>query len=320
MSISKSTHSNYDFPPANCSSANYDIPPSQLNSGASQDLYDVPRGIQQQTQSREPDRNKGIYDVPPTDSRLLADVTDGINRLSFSSTGSSMSTSSSSAGTPADGRLMLDLDSALQKLNCLQQGLESSLSSLHSLTSSPSWRSHGLMEQYANEVRSTMERVRSTLSEFLAFGKGTAANASTLSDPALHSKLRKQLQRLEDSQQILHKSLENSSWVLMTSKQQSKSDELDRFVMVAHTLPDDAKQLVSIIGGNAEILFRRAPIEGVVHPFTCNPIEEESYSGHTKPFPVVQDSEKCVKSWMEDYDYVHLQVKFNSCKCNQIYL
>ncbi|XP_027000197.1 enhancer of filamentation 1 isoform X1 [Tachysurus fulvidraco] len=309
MSMSKSTHSNYDFPPANCSSANYDIPPSQLNSGASQDLYDVPRGIQQQTQCRERDRNKGIYDVPPPDSRLLADVTDGINRLSFSSTGSSMSTSSSSAGTPADGRLMLDLDSALQKLTCLQQGLESSLSSLHSLTSSPSWRSHGLMEQYANEVRPTMERVRSTLAEFLAFGKGTAANASTLSDPTLHSKLRKQLQRLEDSQQILQKSLENSSGALMTSKQQTKSDELDRFVMVAHTLPDDAKQLVSIIGGNAEMLFRRAPIEGVVHPFTCNPIEEESYSGQTKPFPVVQNSEKCVKTWMEDYDYVHLQGK-----------
>ncbi|KAK3532649.1 hypothetical protein QTP86_027461 [Hemibagrus guttatus] len=309
MSTSKSAHSNYDFPPANCSSAIYDIPPSQLNSGASQDLYDVPRGIQQQTQSRERDRSKGIYDVPPPDSRLMADVTDGMNRLSFSSTGSSMSTSSSSAGTPADGRLMLDLDSALQKLNHLQQGLESSLSSLYTLTSSPSWRTYSFMERYANEVRSTMERVRMTLAEFLAFGKGTAANATTLLDPALHSKLRKQLQRLEDSQQILQQSLENSSWALATGKQQSKSDELDRFVMVAHTLPDDTKQLVSTIGSNAEMLFRRAPIEGVVHPFTCNRIEEESYSGQTKPFPVVQDSEQCVKSWMEDYDYVHLQGK-----------
>ncbi|XP_058234050.1 enhancer of filamentation 1 isoform X1 [Hemibagrus wyckioides] len=309
MSLSKSSQLNYDFLPANCSSAIYDIPPNQLNSGASQDLYDVPRGIQQQTQCRERNHSKGIYDVPPPDSRLMADVTEGMNRLSFSSTGSSMSTSSSSAGTPADGRLMLDLDSALQKFNHLQQGLESSLSSLYTLTSSPSWRTYGFMERYGNEVRSTMERVRSTLAEFLAFAKGTAANATTLSDPALHSKLRKQLQRLEDSQQILQQSLENSSWALATVKQQSKIDELDRFVMVAHTLPDDTKQLVSTIGGNAEMLFRRAPIEGVVHPFTCNPIEEESHSGQTKPFPVVQDSEQCVKSWMEDYDYVHLQGK-----------
>lgn len=309
MALSKSTQSSYDFPPGTCSSAVYDIPASQLNSGASHDLYDVPRGIQQQMQCRERDRNnKGIYDVPPPDSRSVADVTEGMNRLSFSSTGSSMSTSSS-AGSPAEGRLMLDLDSALQKLSHLQQGLESSLSCLQTLASSPSWRTYGFLERHANEVRSTMERVRSTLAEFLAFGKGTAANATTLSDPALHSKLRKQLQRLEDSQQILQQSLENSSWALATGKQQSKNDELDRFVMVAHTLPDDVKQLASTVGGNAELLFRRAPIEGVVHPFTCNPIEEESYSSQTKPFPVVQDSEQCVKSWMEDYDYVHLQVR-----------
>lgn len=317
MSLSKTIKSNYDFPPGNCSSAVYDIPASQLNSGASHDLYDVPRGIQQQMQCREHDRNKGIYDVPPPDSRSVADVTEGMNRLSFSSTGSSMSTSSSSAGTPAEGRLLLDLDSALQKLSHLQHGLESSLSSFQTLASSPSWKTYGFMDRYANEVRSTMERVRSILTEILAFGKGAAANATTLSDPALNSKLRKQLQRLEDSQQILQQSLENSIWALATGKQQSKNGDLDRFVMVAHTLPDDVKQLLSTLGGNAELLFRRTPIEGVVHPFTCNPIEEESYSVQAKPFPVVQDSEQCVKSWMEDYDYVHLQVRVakNVTKC-----
>ncbi|KAM9493428.1 enhancer of filamentation 1 isoform 2-T3 [Clarias gariepinus] len=309
MSLSKSCQSNYDFPPGTCSGSVYDIPASQLNSGASQDLYDVPRGIQQQTQSRERDRNKCVYDVPPPDSRLLPDVTEGMNRLSFSSTGSSMSTSSSSAGSPAEGRLLLDLDSALQKLSHLQQGLESALNSLQTLASTSNWRTYSFMERYADEVRCTMERVRGSLAEFLAFGKGAAANATTLSDPALHSKLRKQLQRLEDSQQILQQILENTSWALATGKQQGKGDELDRFVMVAHTLPDDAKQLVSTVGGNAELLFRRAPIEGVVHPFTCNTIEEESYSCQTKPFPVVQESELCVKSWMEDYDYVHLQGK-----------
>lgn len=308
-SLSKSKQSNYDFPPGHCNSAIYDIPASQLNSGASHDLYDVPRGIQQKTQCRDRDCNKGIYDVPPSDFRSMADVTGDMNRLSFSSTGSSMSTSSSSAGSPAEGRLTLDLDSALQKLRLLQQGLESSLSSLQSLTSSPSWRTCGLVERYANEMRSAMEHVHSTLAEFLAFGKSAAVNATMLSDPALHSKLRRQLQRLEDSHQVLQQSLENGSWALVTAKQQSKSDKLDRFVMVAHALSNDVRQFVSTVGGNAELLFRRAPIEGVVHPFTCNPIEEESYGGQTKPFPVVQDSEQCVKSWMEDYDYVHLQVK-----------
>ncbi|KAL7829878.1 hypothetical protein AOLI_G00307630 [Acnodon oligacanthus] len=319
--VSKSTQcsqSNYDFPPehrmvANSDNSIYDVPASQPAVAGSRDLYDVPQGLPQR------DRNKGIYDVPPTDSRSLADVTDGMNRLSFSSTGStrsSMSTSSSSAGSPAEGRLALDLDSALQRLSRLQHGLDTSVSALQSFVVSPNWRTYGFMERHGNEVRLTLERVRSTLAEILAFGRGAAANATALSDPGLHSKLRRQLQRLEDSQQILqqtHQSLENTGWALNVlaagGKQQGKSDDLDRFVMVARTVPDDAKQLTSTIGSSAELLFRRPPVEGVVHPFTCSPAEEDNHSCQTKPFPVPQDSEKCVKSWMEDYDYVHLQGK-----------
>lgn len=321
--ISKSTQfsqSNYDFPPgsehrmaANNDGGIYDVPASQPAVAGSRDLYDIPQGMPQR------DRNKCVYDVPPTDSRSLADVTDGMNRLSFSSTGStrsSMSTSSSTAGSPAEGRLALDLDSALQRLGRLHQGLDSSVSALLSLSASPNWRTYGFMERHGNEIRLILERVRTTLAEILVFGRGAAANATGLSDPGLHSKLRRQLQRLEDSQQILqqtHQSLENSGWALnilvASGKHQGKSDDLDRFVMVARTVPDDAKQVVSTIGGGAELLFRKTPVEGVVHPFTCSPAEEDNHICQTKPFPVPQDSEKCVKSWMEDYDYVHLQVR-----------
>lgn len=318
---SQTSQSNYDFPPssehrmlASNDNSIYDVPASQSASAVSRDLYDVPQGMHAR------DRNKGIYDILPTDSRLQPDVADGMHRLSFSSTGStrsSMSTSSSSAGSPAEGRLVLDLDSALQRIGRLQQGLESSVSALQSLAASPNWRTYGFMERHSNEVRLILERVRSTLAEILAFGRGAAANATALSDSGLHSKLRRQLQRLEDSQQILqqtHQGLENSGWSLNVlvaggRQQQGKSDELDRFIMVARTVPDDAKQLASTVGGSAELLFRRAPVEGVVHPFTCSPAEEDNHSCQTKPFPVSQDSEKCVKSWMEDYDYVHLQGK-----------
>ncbi|XP_051729643.1 enhancer of filamentation 1 isoform X1 [Ctenopharyngodon idella] len=334
-SISKaSSCSNYDFPPSsepvsrkgmNNSVGIYDVPPSQPATGGSGDLYDIPRGMPQNRHaSSEKDRNKSIYDIPPGDTRLLGDVTEGVNRLSFSSTGStrsSMSTSSSSAGSPAESRLALDLDSAFQRLGRLQQGLESSVCSLQTLAASPHWRTYSFMERHANEVRVLLERVKSSLTEFLVFGRGAAANATTLSDQGLHSKLRRQLQRLEDSHQILqqtHQTLENNNWLLnilaIGNKHQSKSDELERFVMVSRTVPDDAKQLASTIGGSAEMLFRRAPIEGIVHPFTCTPTEDDSYGGQTKPFPVSHDkanmnSEKCVKSWMEDYDYVHLQGK-----------
>ncbi|XP_028819619.1 enhancer of filamentation 1 [Denticeps clupeoides] len=348
------SHSNYDFPSSsesvthrglssNDGSSIYDVPPSQLSSGAQKDLYDVPCGMRPPPYHKVPpggekDRNKGIYDVPQQDVRLLGDVTDGVNRLSFSSTGSSMSTSSSSTGSPSDSRLALDLDSAMQRLCRLQQAVESSSSTLLALAASPHWRTFPFMERHANEVRIALEWVRGTLADFLVFGKGAAANATALSDNSLHNKLRRQLQRLEDSHQILgqtFQALEACGWSLNilagTMRPQNKSDDLDRFVMVARTVPDDAKQLASTVGGNAELLFRRAPVEGsylrspgdngvgIVQPITHSSTDNENYGGRTKPFPVptglgqdkdsMSNSEKCVKSWMEDYDYVHLQGK-----------
>nr|ABO92968.1 NEDD9 [Danio rerio] len=334
-SLSKSSPcSNYDFSPSseqifrkvkNDSAGIYDVPASQLAASGSQDLYDIPRGMPQNRHaSSERDRNKSVYDIPPTDTRMVGDITDGVNRLSFSSTGStrsSMSTSSSSAGSPAESRLALDLDSAVQRLNRVQLNLESSVGALQTLTASPNWRTYSFMERHANEVRVSLERVKLSMSDFLIFGRGASANATALSDQGLHAKLRRQLQRLEDSHQILlqiYQTLEDNNWALniLTAggMHHSKSDELERFVMVSRTLPDDARQLASTIGSSAELLFRRAPIEGIVHPFTCNPTEDNGFRSQSKPFPVSHDkanmnSEKCVKSWMDDYDYVHLQGK-----------
>ncbi|KAG7264474.1 hypothetical protein CRUP_022580 [Coryphaenoides rupestris] len=169
--------------------------------------------------------------------------------------------------------------------------------------------------------------------------------------------LRRQLGRLEDSQQILlqtFQTLETCGWTvaaLATSpapsssarqqqQQHARSDELDRFVMVSRTLPDDAKQLASTIQGSAELLFSRrgvgvggdrdggssssrggTPEESLSHPlgYYPSPDNDNNYSCPVKAFPPVpsgqekdnmnMNSEKCVKSWMEDYDYVHLQGK-----------
>lgn len=284
------------------------------------------------------DRSKGVYDIPPQDARAIADVTDSVNRLSFSSTGStrsSMSTSSSSTGSSSEGRLALDLDAAVQRLYRLQQGVEASVAALQNFAASPHWRTFPFMERHANDVRTVLDRVRAGLGDFVVFGRGAAANATALSDSSLHSKLRRQLGRLEDSQQILlqiYQAFENCGWALnalassAAAKHHNKTDDLDRFVMVSRTLPDDAKQLASTIGSNAELLFRRAPMDGsfsrgstpdenMIHPLTTSSSDNDNYGGQTKPFPVStsqdkdnMNSEKCVKSWMEDYDYVHLQV------------
>uniref|UniRef100_A0A3Q3WJS5 Breast cancer anti-estrogen resistance protein 1 n=1 Tax=Mola mola TaxID=94237 RepID=A0A3Q3WJS5_MOLML len=340
---SPNPQSHYDFPPSveplahhqhpntNGNEGIYDIPPPALHSGAGSqsDVYDVPRGVQPSQQRASPadrDGGKGIYDMPAQDARAAADVTDGVNRLSFSSTGSTrsiMSTSSSSAGSSSEGRLPLDVDAAVQRLYRLQQAVEASVGALHSMAASPHWRTFPFMERHANDVRTVLDRVRATLGDFVMFGRGAAANATALSDSSLHSKMKRQLGRLEDSQQILlqiYQVLENCSWALSTlvssGKHHNKSDDLDRFIMVSRTVPDDTKQLASTIGSNAELLFRRTH-ENTIHPLTSPSSDHNSYGGHTKPFPVpsnqdkdtMNNSEKCVKSWMEDYDYVHLQGK-----------
>ncbi|XP_030003594.1 enhancer of filamentation 1 [Sphaeramia orbicularis] len=353
----QSSQSNYDFPPSADPSAHhqhqntngnegiYDVPPPTVHSGAGsqRDIYDIPRGMQVSQHRTSPidrDGSKGIYDIPAQDARAVADVTDGVNRLSFSSTGStrsSMSTSSSSTGSSSEGRLALDVDAAVQRLYRLQQSVEASVGALHSMAASPHWRTFPFMERHANDVRTVLDRVRAALGDFIVFGRGAAANATALSDCSLHSKLRRQLGRLEDSQQILlqiYQVLENCSWALNAlassnpGKHHNKSDDVDRFVMVSRTVPDDAKQLASTISSNAELLFRRTPMDGsfsvgstpdenMIHPLSSPSSDNDNYGGQTKPFPVpssqdkdnMNNSEKCVKSWMEDYDYVHLQGK-----------
>ncbi|XP_056876869.1 enhancer of filamentation 1 isoform X2 [Takifugu flavidus] len=341
---SPSPQAHYDFPPnaeavshhqppnGNANEGIYDVPPPALHSGAGSqmDVYDIPRVVQPPQHRPAPadrDGSKSIYDIPGQDARAVADVTDGVNRLSFSSTGSSrssMSTSSSSAGSGSENRLVLDVDAAVQRLYRLQQAVEVSIGALHSMAASSHWRTFPFMERHANDVRTVLDRVRASLADFVVFGRGAATNAAALSDSSLHGKLRRQLGRLEDSQHILlqiYQVLESCSWALNTlvssGKHQHKSDDLDRFVMVSRTVPDDAKQLVSTIGSNAELLFRRTHLDGdTSQPLTSPSSDKDSYGGQTKSFPAScsqdkdnMNSEKCVKSWMEDYDYVHLQGK-----------
>lgn len=315
----------YDGPPGaeslaqrhqpNGSEGIYDVPPPALQTRPDpQDVYDFPRGVAPQQRNPE-----GIYDIPAQDARGMGDVTDGVNRLSVSSTGSSMSTSSSSAGSGS----VLDVEAALQRLYRLQQALELTVGALHAMAASPHWRTFPFMERNANSVRSVLDRVRIALGDFVVFGRGAAANATSLSDSSLHAKLRRQLGRLEDSQQILlqtYQALETCSWalnVLTRPRQHHKSDDLDRFVMVSRTVPDDAKQLTSTINASADLLFRRTdgctPEESPSHPLATPPSENNNYRGPTKTSTGpdkdnMNNSEKCVKSWMEDYDYVHLQV------------
>ncbi|XP_014796540.1 PREDICTED: enhancer of filamentation 1 isoform X2 [Calidris pugnax] len=320
------------------------------------DVYDTPRGLAfpgQQTGLSEnliPEGKEGVYDVPPSvlqDTKGLQDVTDGMNRLSFSSTGSTrsnMSTSSTtskdsslSASTAQDKRLMLDPDTAIERLYHLQQMVETAVNNLMAFITTD-WRSYGYMEKHLNAIHAAVDKVEQSLVEYLQFARGSAANASCLPELGLLNKMRREVQRLEDSHQILTQTshdLSSYNWslnVLAVNRPQNKCDDLDRFVMVARTVPDDAKQLTTTISVNAEVLFKQALSssrfknvpENIMNAPDCvydNPHMQhhgEKAQNHCSSFPPLLSkgqhphnttSDSSEKSWMDDYDYVHLQGK-----------
>ncbi|NXI97633.1 CASL protein, partial [Psophia crepitans] len=341
----------------------YDIPMNHQNHFLGQqiapqkDVYDTPRGNAfpgQQTGFSEsfiPEGREGVYDVPPSvlqDTKGLQDVTDGINRLSFSSTGSTrsnMSTSSTaskdssfSASTAQDKRLMLDPDTAIERLYCLQQMVDTAVNNLMAFITAD-WRSYSFMEKHINEIHTAVDKVEQSLLEYLHFAKGSAANASCLSEFSLLNKMRREVQRLEDSHQILTQTshdLSSYNWslnVLAVNRLQNKCDDLDRFVMVARTVPDDAKQLTTTISVNAEVLFKQAlsssrfknnvpeNIMNTADYVYDNPHMQrhgEKAQNHCSSLPPLLSkgqhphattTESSEKSWMDDYDYVHLQGK-----------
>ncbi|KAM6186136.1 enhancer of filamentation 1 [Rhynchocyon petersi] len=316
--------------------------------GAQNDAYDIPRGVlflEPPTEGSEkvrPEERDGVYDVPlhnPPDTKGCQDMVDGINRLSFSSTGSTrsnMSTSSTtskesslSASPSQDKRLLLDADTAIERLHRLQQTLEMGVSSLLVLVTTD-WRGYGYMERHINEIRMAVEKVELFLREYLLFARGALTNASCLPELTLHTKMKRELQRLEDSHQILSQTshgLNECNWslnILAINKPQSKCDDLDRFVMVAKTVPDDAKQLTTTINTNAEAIFRSSPGNLPLKngPENTNSTEcshsgshkAEAYKalppslGKDQP-PDCSSSDGSERSWMDDYDYVHLQGK-----------
>ncbi|KAG8442382.1 hypothetical protein GDO86_011250 [Hymenochirus boettgeri] len=322
----------------------YDFPRSQQIHPQTDD-YDFPRGIQSETfVSDDQDR---AYDFPsqiPQDIKGLQDVTDGVNRLSFSSTGSTrsnMSTSSTTskessvASSPSqDKKLHLDPDTAIEKLLRLQQMVEISVSELTAFVNTE-WRCYTYMERHINEIHVAVDHVEQSLCEYMQFAKGATSNASYFQESGLYNKMRRELQRLDDSHQILtqaSRDLNSTNWslnVLAFNKRNNKCDSLERFVMVAKTIIDDAKQLTTTITVNAEQLFKqslvsfhkkRPPDASSSTDYMCNMspmqiIQENNIQSKPlqhmlkEPLPNYMKRDDSLRSWMDDYDYVHLQGK-----------
>ncbi|XP_015249017.1 PREDICTED: breast cancer anti-estrogen resistance protein 1 isoform X4 [Cyprinodon variegatus] len=334
----------------------YDIPAALRAGGApAQDVYDFPREREDRGGERG---DQYIYDVPPQVVRdaqsNTEEMTKSFKRLSASSTGSTRSNHSCSSldmvpvrdtsSLPASGSgqgkpLLLDLDQAMERLSRLQQAVESSVSLMMSFITG-NWRSPAHLEGNLTAIHQAADRVRATVRDFLEFARGAVTNAAQATDRSLQTKLGRQVGKMEDVFQSLirhSQSLDAISWSpTALSAPPPGGDDLDRLIMTARGIPDDAKQLASFLHGNASLLFKRTtrqqqlplpPIPGDVSGHMTGS-GSGTYQGgekvhiQSRPLPsppkitapeeedgVDRLYEVTEEGWMEDYDYVHLQGK-----------
>ncbi|NXA18034.1 CASS4 protein, partial [Ibidorhyncha struthersii] len=324
-----------------------DIPSSLLapkaeNQISEENVYDIPKGLPAALQSKkEMEKNSDSsgdhgYSAPPQlsrddkleqDSLSVSSADSRSSTLSTSSNSSSESFSMSSSEEPAK-EIKLDLDVAIETLTRLQHSVSSSVASLMIFVSSK-WRLREHLEKSIEEIHRAVDHIKVSLGEFLAFAQVVKINASYLTDNNLQTRIKKQLEILMNSFKILtetREALNNCNWsleALVLGKPQNNPDDLDRFVMVARTIPDDIKRFVSIIIANGKLLFRKNEKEQEMKQSKANPeykmakqitvprrIEIDALQRNTpdKPNQSHGSSEKPKENATEDCDYVQLQV------------
>lgn len=223
------------------------------------------------------------------------------------STASSSSTSSCdslalSSPSPEPLReVRLSQEEASRRLLDLQDLVCRSVACLMEFVSSH-WRCREHLEKHLKEIREAAEVIARCVASFLNFALDVKGNARRLTDSNLQTRLYKQLTIVEDSGAILQQAvsaLNMAGWPLNTLCQDpgqiQTPDQLERFVMVARTVPEDVKRLVSIINANGKLLFR-APQKDL----------EPHNTGGRKS---VDAGEQGVDLVEDDNDYVELQVR-----------
>ncbi|XP_037624217.1 cas scaffolding protein family member 4 [Sebastes umbrosus] len=237
--------------------------------------------------------------------RLSAADSQRISTASSSSTSSCDSLALSSSSPEPLREVTLGQDEACRRLLDLQESVCRAVPRLMDFVSSH-WRSREHLEKHLKEVKEAAEGIACSLTCFLNFALDVKGNARRLTDTNLQTRLYKQLSIVEDSGVILQQTvgaLNMAGWPLNTLCQDpgqvQTPDQLERFVMVARTVPEDVKRLVSIINANGKLLFR-APQKAPDPLSTATQPE-------TKTSP--DGGEQREDSVEDDNDYVELQTK-----------
>lgn len=236
-----------------------------------------------------------------------------ISTVSNSSSSSRSSCDSLMFGSPSPEPLReiaLSPEEAAQRLFLLQETVCHAVPKLMDFVSS-GWRSREHLSQHIQEIRATSEDVANSVMSFLNFAMDIRGNARRLTDSNLQTRLQKQLSVVEDSGLILQTSvnaLGGLGWTLdvlaQDPLQPQTPDKLERFVMVARTLPEDMKRLVSIINANSKLLFKNSSNEPEI-PKNTSPSHVRKHPGKNEP-PLNREG---------DDDYVQLQVNRPFLKC-----
>ncbi|KAG1949710.1 cas scaffolding protein family member 4 isoform a [Pimephales promelas] len=168
---------------------------------------------------------------------------------------------------------------------------------------SSQWRSKEHLEQHLHKIRTATEDVTDSVNCFLNFALDVRGNAQRLTDSNLQTRLLKQLSIVEDSGLILQQAssaLRDRGWLLDKLVQDAghsqTPDHLERFVMVARTVPEDVKRLVSILNANGKLLFRVPTKE----PDVVEDVGSSEWRSKCEPM---------VDSGIDESDYVQLQTK-----------
>ncbi|XP_048406087.1 enhancer of filamentation 1-like isoform X2 [Stegostoma tigrinum] len=255
-----SQRSLYDVPPSREPAASnrrlskfpevYDVPVSAVKpvpDAAHHNLYDLPRiGPRDAPAARNP--AESVYDVPPQVSRDVEAARE--------------EEGPGPAVPDTAQEITLDVEMAVGRLVQLQQQVVDSVGSVMVFVSSQ-WRQLSFLEENLSQIHSAADEVMKSLGTFMDFVRGVKVNATRLTDGNLQNRLYKQLLILEDSYHIMVETcqaLGASDWsldVLVVSSPQASPDDLDRFIMVTRTIPDDVKRLASIIIANGKLLFNQ---------------------------------------------------------------
>lgn len=318
-----------------------------------ENVYDIPRGSAagsppkiEVSSSMCSDR---IYDVPPPlpkdnnpsphkpqQDRLS--VSSSESRTSTLSTSSTVSSESVTFSTSEDSssEVILEPEVVIKNLTELQERVSSSIASLMIFVSSK-WRLQENMESNLEDIHRAVNSIISSLRQFIDFAQTIKANTAHLTDVNIQLRITNQLQTLSDSFLTLSKNKESinlCNWslqALVIDKPHTTPDDLDQFVMVARTIPEDIKRFVSIIIANGKLLFKKQeekkpksekehtvsqkpqvparPDTKVLQEFCINRTEEKNKD---KKYQTLKQKS------LEDSGYVYLQKKEDFEKMQQL--